>query len=272
MRVTPIPDYTAQLNSGIRGKKIGVAREFFFADCDPDVVSAVEAALDVFRDLGATVSDIPLPDMQAARAAGTVILFAEAAAYHAADLCQRPYAFSDEVRALLEMGGFYTAVQYVQAQRLRRQLTAETQRALAAYDAMVMPTSPVPATPITPEPRGHAAYDPATPYPLTSLARQRFRPLWLHQNRVTRGLTNRRESLDEGVFCVSRGLMNGRRPGIIDTRHSNGDPSDSVGLSPCGNRHNRAYSAYGLLSICMKGIRMPSTAAEWHAIIYQRGV
>jgi Asp-tRNA(Asn)/Glu-tRNA(Gln) amidotransferase A subunit family amidase len=142
-----------------------------FADCDPDVVSAVETALDVFRDLGATVVDITLPDMQAARAAGTVILFAEAAAYHAADLRQRPSAFSDEVRALIEMGGFYTAVQYVQAQRLRRQLTAETQRALATYEAIVMPTSPVPATPITPDLRGHSALRPRNtlPFDLISL-------------------------------------------------------------------------------------------------------
>jgi aspartyl-tRNA(Asn)/glutamyl-tRNA(Gln) amidotransferase subunit A len=161
----PVPDYTAQLNSGIHGKKIGVAREFFFEDCDPEVASAVEAALDVFRSLGATVQEIVLPDMQAARAAGTVILFAEAAAYHAADLRERPHAFSDEVRALIEMGGFYTAVQYVQAQRLRRRLTAETRQALATYDAMVMPTSPVPATPITPDPPGHAALRPRNTLP-----------------------------------------------------------------------------------------------------------
>jgi aspartyl-tRNA(Asn)/glutamyl-tRNA(Gln) amidotransferase subunit A len=167
----PVPDYTAQLDGGVRGKKIGVAREFFFAECDPDVVSAVEAALDVFRDLGATVEDLTLPDMQAARAAGTVILFSEAAAYHAADLRQRPHAFSDEVRALLEMGSFYTAIQYVQAQRLRRQLTTETCRALAAYDAMVMPTSPIPATPLNPDPPGHAALRPRNtlPFDLISL-------------------------------------------------------------------------------------------------------
>jgi aspartyl-tRNA(Asn)/glutamyl-tRNA(Gln) amidotransferase subunit A len=161
----PVPDYTVQLDSGVRGKKIGVAREFFFEDCDPEVTSAVEAALDVFRGLGAAVQDIMLPDMQAARAAGTVILFAEAAAYHAADLRERPHAFSDEVRALIEMGGFYTAVQYIQAQRLRRRLTAETRQALATYDAIVMPTSPVPATPITPDPPGHAALRPRNTLP-----------------------------------------------------------------------------------------------------------
>jgi aspartyl-tRNA(Asn)/glutamyl-tRNA(Gln) amidotransferase subunit A len=167
----PVPDYTTQLNRSIRGSKIGVARDYFFEDCDPDVVHAVEAALDVFRDLGATVAEITLPDMHAARAAGTVILFSEAAAYHAADMRQRPQAFSDEVRALLEMGDFYTAVQYVQAQRLRRHLTVETSRALATFDAMVMPTTPVPATPITPDPPGHAALRPRNtlPFDLISL-------------------------------------------------------------------------------------------------------
>jgi aspartyl-tRNA(Asn)/glutamyl-tRNA(Gln) amidotransferase subunit A len=166
-----VPDYTAQLARGIQGSKIGVARDYFFEDCDAEVVSAVEAALDVFRDLGATVEEIALPDMHAARAAGTVILFAEAAAYHAADLRQRPEALSDEVRALLEMGGFYTAVQYVQAQRLRRHLTAETSSAMTSFDAMVMPTSPVPATPITPDPPGHAALRPRNtlPFDLISL-------------------------------------------------------------------------------------------------------
>ncbi|GIX49532.1 MAG: glutamyl-tRNA(Gln) amidotransferase subunit A [Candidatus Tectimicrobiota bacterium] len=160
-----VPDYTAALQPDLRGLRLGVARDFFFAECDPEVVAAVEAALPVLRELGAAVEEVVLPDMAAARAAGTVILFAEAAAYHAANLRQRPQAFSDEVRALLEMGQFYTAVQYVQAQRLRRQLTAATCQALAGFDAVVMPTAPLPATPIAPEVPGHAALRPRNTLP-----------------------------------------------------------------------------------------------------------
>ncbi len=37
-----------------------MAREFFFVDCDTDVVSSVEAALEVLRELGATVEAIKL--------------------------------------------------------------------------------------------------------------------------------------------------------------------------------------------------------------------
>lgn len=166
----PVPDYTKQLGKGIQGSKIGVARAYFFEECDPEVIAHVEQALEVFRHLGATVEEIMLPDMHAARAAGSVILFSEAAAYHAADLRQRPEAFSDEVRTLLEMGGLFTAVQLLQAQRLRRHLTAETIKALASFDAMVMPTSPVPATPITPDPPGHASLRPKNTIPFDCIS------------------------------------------------------------------------------------------------------
>jgi aspartyl-tRNA(Asn)/glutamyl-tRNA(Gln) amidotransferase subunit A len=167
----PVPDYTAALKPDLHGSRIGVARDFFFAGCDPDVLDAVETALDVLRELGATVEEIALPDMHAVRSAGTIILFSEAAAYHAADMRQRPKAISNEVRAQIEMGDFYSAVQYLQAQRLRRHLTAETSRVLAPFDATVMPTSPVAATPITPDPPGHAALRPRNtlPFDLISL-------------------------------------------------------------------------------------------------------
>ncbi len=46
-----------------------------------------------------------------------------------------PEAFSDELRAAFELGSFYSGVDYVQAQRLRRQLMAETERAMAGFAA-----------------------------------------------------------------------------------------------------------------------------------------
>ncbi|MBI3961741.1 MAG: hypothetical protein HY335_03235, partial [Deinococcus sp.] len=107
---------------------------------------------------------------RAAQAAGLVIMFAEAAAYHAADLRQRPQAFSDEVRAQLEMGGFYSAVQLVQAQRLRRYLIVETSRALAEIDVLVMPTSPVPATPLGPGLAAQASLRPRNTLPFNLLS------------------------------------------------------------------------------------------------------
>ena len=156
----PVPDYLEGLERGVEGSRIGVVRAYFFERCDPEVAGAVEAALDVFCGLGARLEDVSLPEMEAARAAGEVILFTEAAALHAAARRKRPECFSDELGALLEMGGLYTAVQYVQAQRVRRVLSEQTARALSGLDALVMPTVPIPATPIEDDPPGHASLRP----------------------------------------------------------------------------------------------------------------
>jgi aspartyl-tRNA(Asn)/glutamyl-tRNA(Gln) amidotransferase subunit A len=152
-----VPDFLAELANGISGWRVGVARDYFFDDCEPDIVAAVEESLQVLRGLGASVEDIILPDMRAALAAGALIIAVEAVSYHAADLRERPQAFSKELQATLELGGYYSGVQYVQAQRLRRKLSEQLRHAIRGFDALVMPTSPVPATEIGNDPPGHTA-------------------------------------------------------------------------------------------------------------------
>ena len=106
---------------------------------------------------------------------GTLTIAVEGAAYHAAELRARPEAFSAELRAAFELGGFYQAVDYVQAQRLRRHLMAATNRALAGFDALVMPTAPVPATAIADSPPRHAMLRPRNTMPSTCSACRRSR-------------------------------------------------------------------------------------------------
>jgi aspartyl-tRNA(Asn)/glutamyl-tRNA(Gln) amidotransferase subunit A len=164
-----VPDFSADLERGVRGSRIGVARAFFFEHCDPEVVAAVETALARLESLGAHLEEVMLPDMAAAFTIGTITIAVEGAAYHAADLRARPELFSPELRAAFELGSFYSAIDYVQAQRLRRHLMVETERALAGLDAVVMPTSPVPATPIAGAPPEHAMLRPRNTMPFNVL-------------------------------------------------------------------------------------------------------
>jgi aspartyl-tRNA(Asn)/glutamyl-tRNA(Gln) amidotransferase subunit A len=164
-----VPDFSAAIDLGVRGWRLGVPRAFFFERCDPEVTAAVEAALSVLEDLGAIVEDARLPDMAAAFTVGTITIAVEGAAYHAADLRARPERFSEELRASFELGSFYTGVDYVQAQRLRRHLMVETEAAIAGYAALVMPTAPVPATPIAGSPPEHAMLRPRNTMPFNVL-------------------------------------------------------------------------------------------------------
>lgn len=164
-----VPDFGAALERGIEGARIGVARAFFFEHCDPEVVRAVEAALEVLEDLGAKLEEVDLPGSEAAYIAATITIAVEGAAYHAADLRARPELFGEEVRASLEVGALYRGTDYVQAQRLRRHLMDETMRCMTDLDAVVMPTSPVPATPISGSSPEHAMLRPRNTLPFNAL-------------------------------------------------------------------------------------------------------
>lgn len=152
----PVPDFLAHVDDGIKGLKIGIARDYFFENCEAGVAARVEDAIGVLRGLGAQVGEIPMPDMRAVYAAGNVILFSEAWACYRADYQRDPDLFSPEVQALLDMGSFYTADHLLQAQRLRRHMTQEVIVGLHGYDAMVMPTCPVATMPIDNSPPEHA--------------------------------------------------------------------------------------------------------------------
>jgi aspartyl-tRNA(Asn)/glutamyl-tRNA(Gln) amidotransferase subunit A len=164
----PVSDFVAGLDGGIAGCRIGVVRNFFFEGCDAEVAAAVEAALPVLRDLGARVEDIEIPEIGAAFHVGTLTIIAEAAAYHAADLQARPGQLSEELRRALELGGFYKATDYIQAQRLRRHLMAALDEVMARHDALVMPTTPVPATPVEGNPPDHPLVRPRNTMPFNT--------------------------------------------------------------------------------------------------------
>ena len=102
----PVEPWSARLASDPKGKRLGIPRAHFFENCEVDVMAAVEAAIGLMADLGAEPVDVALPDMDAALAAGNVIIMAEAHACYRADLERDPSLFSDEVAATLEVAGF----------------------------------------------------------------------------------------------------------------------------------------------------------------------
>ncbi|CAM5783301.1 Asp-tRNA(Asn)/Glu-tRNA(Gln) amidotransferase subunit GatA [Castellaniella caeni] len=151
----------------LKGLRIGVPREFFNEGLAPDVGAAVEAAIQAFVALGATRVDISLPRTRLAIPAYYVIAPAEASsnlsrydgvryghrAEHYTDLADmtsrsRAEGFGDEVRRRILVGtyvlshGYYDAY-YLQAQRVRRMIVDDFQRALAQdCDVIMGPVTP----------------------------------------------------------------------------------------------------------------------------------
>ncbi len=134
-------DYTPQDGITLQGLRLGFPENFFFEGLDPNVESAVRGAIARAESLGASVKSVRLPDIEAINAIGYIILLAEAAAILEPYLNLRD-RFGADVLSLLDQGRCLPAVDYVNAQRLRRKLQIEFAKVWSEVDCLIMPTTP----------------------------------------------------------------------------------------------------------------------------------
>ena len=165
----PVPDYVAALTGNVKGSKIGVPRALFGEGLDAEVRARVEDAIQAYRDLGAEIVEVDLPNAKHAIAVYYIIATAEASsnlarfdgarygfrAKEAPELRSmyrrtRDEGFGPEVKRRIMLGtyvlsaGYYEAY-YHKAQQVRTLLKNDFSRAFASCDAIITPTSPTPA-------------------------------------------------------------------------------------------------------------------------------
>jgi aspartyl-tRNA(Asn)/glutamyl-tRNA(Gln) amidotransferase subunit A len=125
--------------------RVAVLRPYFCDLLDEEVRERFEQALDRLRGAGVFVGEAGVAHAAEIAPVYSTIVHAEAAAYHAATLDEMPERYSPPVRLRLEVGRYLLAEDYVRAQNGRGVLLAEVEDALAGYDALVLPTLPIPA-------------------------------------------------------------------------------------------------------------------------------
>jgi len=163
-----VPDYRAAL-AGPAPRRLGLPKEYFGAGLDPEIGAAVEAAVKFYRDRGCEVKEVSLPHTRYCLDAYYVIATAEAssnlarfdgvryghrskAATDAIDLYAKSRAegFGAEVKRRIILGtyvlssGYYDAY-YLRAQKVRTLIRRDFLQAFQEVDALLTPTSPVPA-------------------------------------------------------------------------------------------------------------------------------
>jgi aspartyl-tRNA(Asn)/glutamyl-tRNA(Gln) amidotransferase subunit A len=132
----PLP---GRFEVGINGLRLGVPRNYFFDGVQSDVLAAVERALLVLRELGATLVDVEWRAVHLSNSATWTIILAEASAFHRPWFRAHPERYSPETRANLELGELLPAGDYVQAQRVRAVLQQQARELYERVDALVAP-------------------------------------------------------------------------------------------------------------------------------------
>ena len=159
-------NFCAQLKKPIKGLKIGLPKSFFSEGLDAEVGDVIDSAIKTFKKMGCTIIDITLPSNELAVPCYYVLAPAEASSNlsrfdgvrfgHRAekygdlfDMYQksRSEGFGDEVKRRIMIGtyalssGYYDAY-YSKAQKLRRLISNDFDRAFEQCDLILGPTTP----------------------------------------------------------------------------------------------------------------------------------
>jgi aspartyl-tRNA(Asn)/glutamyl-tRNA(Gln) amidotransferase subunit A len=178
----PVPRYSENLTTEIKGLRLGIAKEYMVGGLDPEVRDAVDAAVKQLEKLGAEIVEVSLPHTDYAIATYYIIATAEASAnlarfdgirYGARVEGNDPIelysktrgaGFGPEVKRRILLGtyvlssGYYDAY-YIRAQKVRTLIRNDFLKAFEKVDAIITPTSPTPAFKI-----GEKADDPLQMY------------------------------------------------------------------------------------------------------------
>jgi aspartyl-tRNA(Asn)/glutamyl-tRNA(Gln) amidotransferase subunit A len=135
--------------AAVAGRRVGVPGAALDG-AEPGVLAAFGRALAALRQLGCVLGDLARPnaeDLDVANAAGLVVSRCEAAAFHRGRGTTLSRCW-DEVADQLDAAAEVSAVEYLDAQRVRAQLAEDLLAAFADHDVLVMPTVPIVAPPV----------------------------------------------------------------------------------------------------------------------------
>ncbi len=144
--VPPVED------GSLQGMRLGIARPFFFDRLQPGVRRAIDAAIVLLAELGATVVDTPWAEAPAARAVAFLLNRIETVAVHEQTLRHYPEdlaRFNPDLRLRIQSGALLPATLVYRAQRAREVVKRSMADLFERHrlDALVTPTLPATAVP-----------------------------------------------------------------------------------------------------------------------------
>ena len=138
-----VPDFSADLQRGIRQLRIGFIRHFHTRDSDADteVTMLLDQAASKLGELGADVVEVETRPLQEFASCNRVLLTSEAYSIHEQWLKDRPQDYGTLTRDRLLVGAFFRSADYLRANRIRRQLTENMNALLTTVDVIICASS-----------------------------------------------------------------------------------------------------------------------------------
>ncbi len=138
-----LPEHSTLPKTAITAPRIMKPRKFFYDMLDEEVRAALDAALALFRDAGATLGEVDVPGIELAPGIQLITIASEGAQANWELLARHGDKLGEDVRLRLETGQFYLAVDYIKAQQLRNQVRQSMIDSFGDADVMIIPAMPV---------------------------------------------------------------------------------------------------------------------------------
>lgn len=146
----PPVDVLTDLKTGVAGLRLAVLPEAELGEIDPEVSRAFAHALDAMRELGVRIDAFRLPVSYRRLADLTgKLIAAEAYELHREWINRDDLPFDPDVRDRIRWAKTLSAADYIRMMADRRQMQRDMERALRDFDALLIPTTPLPAVPLT---------------------------------------------------------------------------------------------------------------------------
>src|ERR671911_436581 len=148
----PVPNYTEILSKkkhrdkkGTNKFKVGIPIEFFFDTIDSKVMNVFEKFVDRLKDCQVSTAPVHVEQTDKIFDSWRAIRLGESAAVHEQWIKTRRGDYGGNVIVMLEKGMEITAVEYIKAHKMRREIRTEFLNAMKGYDALLVPTTIIPA-------------------------------------------------------------------------------------------------------------------------------
>lgn len=133
-------NFASLLEEDVTQLRVGIARNHFFDDLDPDVARAMDEALAVIGKLVGQIKDVDVP-----RDNFRTIFDAEIYEFHEAMVTKTPELYQPLTLFRAQKTAGITATDYIRERRRLEKFRADAEKIFEHVDVVITPTTPVPA-------------------------------------------------------------------------------------------------------------------------------
>jgi aspartyl-tRNA(Asn)/glutamyl-tRNA(Gln) amidotransferase subunit A len=137
-----VPNFLPTIYDGVKGKRIGIPKNFYFDECAPGVAELVMASARELEKAGAVLVDVELPLAAEAHAHASNASYSDVCNVFYDQLTKHPETITASVVERMSNGLKVTGVQYAAAMSFRIRWRRQVKQMFNHVDILLSPTTP----------------------------------------------------------------------------------------------------------------------------------